>query len=565
MRPEIVIELAIKQVLEKLSLPAVDFSVEHPAEEGHGDFATNVAMALFRESPGESKNPRELAEGLVSQLRLDKGLGKVIDETRIEVAGPGFINFWLRKDWLLVELSRIASSGDDYGRSDWGKGKRILVDYSSPNIAKLFSVGHLRSTIIGQAIYNLYRFLGFRAVGDNHLGDWGTQFGMIIAAVEEKNLDISAMTVEEVEALYVEINNRSKDDPTIRERAKEAFVRLERGEEKARKLWKEAVEISMREFDRIYARLGVKIDYAFGESYYEKIMPEVIEMAKQRGIARQSEGAWIVEFPDLPPAMLVKSDGTTTYFTRDLATIKFRNENPDLKSDLYVYEVGAEQSLHFQQVFAAAAMLGWGKRENYIHVGHGLVLGKDGKKMSTRRGTTFKLEVWLNEIIAKAAEINDKTATEVGIGAVKFNDLKHSPGSNYIFSLEEALSLDGASGPYLQYTYARCRSVLAKAGRESVADILAGKIELNEEEMAVLRKIYQFPEVLLTSAKAMSPNLVCSYVIDLSQRFNTFYNKHTIIGAEKETAEFRLLLTGATAVVIRNALIILGITPLEKM
>lgn len=541
----------LKEVIERVV--GSEVNLEHPSEEKFGDFSSNFAL----KQKGEA-NPRVVAQEWVDKLESsDEVMGLV---EKIDVAGPGFINFYLKKELLIEEAGLVVKAGGDYGKGEWGEGKRVLVEYSSPNIAKRFSVGHFRSTVIGQAVRNLYEFLGWKSVGDNHLGDWGTQFGMMIAAVEEKGLTLSAMDLDEIEALYVEFNTRAKEDETILEKAREAFLRLEQGEEKAREIWQQAVDKSMEEFERIYALIGVKIENAYGESAYEKLMPEVIREAKEKGVTRESEGAMIVEYEDLPPAMLVKSNGTTTYFTRDLATVKFREEG-ELKSDLYIYEVGEEQTLHFRQVFAAVEKLGWADKSKFVHVAHGLILGKDGKKMSTRKGTTVKVEEWLKEIIAKAEEINKESAQAVGVGAVKYFDLKHAPNTSYRFDMEEALKLDGDSGPYLQYALVRTKAILQKSGKEVGGDVSSG--ELNEQEVAVLRWLYRFPEMVEEAAKNFSPNLICSYLFELAQRYNGFYNQHQVIGGENE--EFRLLLTKAVGQVLENGLGLLGIESVSKM
>ncbi len=572
----------IEELVGKLSEGgSISFDLGHPKEENHGDYATNVAMQCFglvkSNIPGGylhklavfASDPKDMAEKIIQDLKKDAQLMEVIE--KIEVAGPGFINFYLKKEVLGKELELAVREGDNYGKGSWGMGKRVLVEYSSPNIAKRFSVGHFRSTVIGQAIRNLYQFSGWETVGDNHLGDWGTQFGMMIAAVEEKGVDISMMTLDEVEELYVEFNGRIKDNPQLLDKAREAFLRLEQGESKAREIWKMAVAKSMEEFERIYRLIGVRIENSYGESSYEELMPSIIEEAKAKKISQKSEGAWIVEFGPstaaqsagreaIPPAMLVKSDGTTTYFTRDLATVKFREEG-ELKSDLYVYEVGEEQTLHFRQVFAAVEKLGWAKKDKFVHVAHGLILGKDGKKMSTRKGTTVKIEDWIGEIVEKAGAINQGAAAAVGVGAVKYFDLKHAPNTSYRFDMEEALRLDGDSGPYLQYALVRTKAVLAKAKKDSFG--LSGSLIMNAEEEKVVRWIYRFGEVVEEAAKNFSPNLVCSYLFELGQRFNGFYNRHQIIGGENE--DFRLLLTKATGQVLENGLKLLGIETVEKM
>ena len=526
-------------------------------DERFGDWATNIAFDLSKQ---ERKSPREVAVELAAKLEGDVELMKVVE--KIAVEGGGFINFWLKEGWLVEELLAV---DENYGRGEWGKGKRVLVDYSSPNIAKQFSVGHLRSTIIGQSLIDLYKFGGWETVGDNHLGDWGTQFGMIIAAVEQQSLDVSGMTVVDLENVYVAYNKAVKDDPDKLDAAREAFARLEKGEKKARDIWQAAINVSLADFDKVYKILGVKIDYAYGESAYLEVMPEVIEEAKEKKLAKISQGALIMELPDLPPAMLVKSNGTTTYFTRDLAAVKFRREKKELKSDLYIYEVGADQTLHFRQLFAAAERLGWLEKGQSVHIGHGLVLGKDRKRMSTRKGTNEGLLSLLNSMVEKAEEFNKDSAKVVGIGAVKFNDLMRSPTSNYIFDMDEALKLEGDSGPYVQYAYARAMNVLAKAGYK-ISDFRFKNMSLNHEEEKLVKKMVEFGVVAEDAARAMAPNFMCTCLIDLAKAFNAMYNKHRIIDADThEQRELRLALSKASAVILKSGLGLLGIGVVEKM
>ncbi len=545
----------VKAALRKVVGDKVDFSVEHPADESHGDYATNVALTLAK---AQKANPREIAEKIKKDLESDAGLMEMVGN--IEIAGVGFINFRLRDDYLVNSLEKSRDLGDKCGDADFMVGKNVLVDYSSPNIAKRFSVGHLRSTIIGQAILNLYKHSGAKVISDNHLGDWGTQFGMIIAAVEEKNLDVSTMAVADLENLYVDFNKRIVETPELRDRAREAFARLEQGEEKARDIWQKAKDVSMKEFYKIYEKLGVpKFDHEYGESAYEQLMPSIIEEVKNKGIARQSEGAWIVEFKDengkeyMPPAMLTKSNGTTTYFTRDLATVKKRITDPELKSGLYVYEVGAEQTLYFKQVFAAVELLGWAKKEQFVHVAHGLMTLPEGK-MSTRKGNTIKLE----DLLEKASEA--ASDERIAVGAVKYNELKRAPGMDYVFKWDEALSMEGNSGPYLQYVYVRCKGVLEKVGEKF------GMTEsLNEDERKLAIGLLKFGEgeVVEGAARNFAPQQICAYLFDLAQRFNGFYDRNRVGGSENEG--FRLLLTVVTGQVIKNGLSLLGIEVVEKM
>lgn len=547
------ISKVISDVLEEMGHADIGFEVEHPKIEEHGDYASNVALVLAKR---EGMNPGNLAAEILGIL---KEKGKIEEIERMEVAGAGFINFWLKEEYLVSELMR-AVEDEKFGESKWGKGKKMLVDYSSPNIAKDFSVGHLRSTIIGEAIRRLYEACGWETIGDNHLGDWGTQFGMIVAAVEEGGKDLKEMSVAEMEKMYVEYNKRAKEDESLREKAKMAFVRLEKGDKGAREIWQKAKEASMAEFKKIYDMLGVKIEHAYGESAYEEEMKSVLEDVEKAGLMEESEGAKIIRLEDMTPGMLVKSDGGTTYLTRDLATIRFRNR--EFGADRYVYEVGAEQSLHFKQVFAAAEKLGYGKASEWVHVAHGLILGEDGKKMSTRKGTGVKMEEWLDRAVAAAGKINKTSARQVGIGAVKFFDLKHTPETSYRFVWKEVLSLDGDSGPYLQYTYARCRSMLEQAGKvEAIA-----KVGLNEEEIVVLRWLYQMEEVVDRAAMEYAPNRLAEWLIELARRFNGLYNKHRFLEAESEEKRIlRLTIAKGVSLVLADGLKILGIEVVEKM
>lgn len=543
-----------------MSLEEVEVGLEHPADEDHGDYASNIAMLLYAgEAEEVFESPRELAEAMVDELKKKKSL--MVRVEKIEVAGPGFINFYLKNKWLVGELGRVVEGGEDYGRGEWGEGQRVLVEYSSPNIAKRFNVGHLRSTIIGQALVNLHEFSGWQTVGDNHLGDWGTQFGMIIAGIEEGGRKVEEMGLEELEGLYVDYNKKSDENDELKEKAREAFARLEKGDEEARKIWQQVVDVSKKEFEKIYDRLGVKTDNCLGESFYEEEMKVVMKEMDKKGLITESQGAKIVEFEDLPPAMLEKSNGTSTYFTRDLATIRHRVKSPKLASDLYIYEVGAEQNLHFKQVFAVAKMMGWAKKKQLVHVGHGLVLGEDGKRLRTRSGKGGKLDDLLNEVVSKAGKLNKEVAEEVGVGAVKFYDLKHNPTTNYKFDEENMLSLDGASGPYVQYAIVRGRSVLEKVEKEEGK--VAKVADLGEVEKRVARWIYRFSEAVERATRERSPNLLAEYLLELAGRFNSFYNQEQILGVKEEG--IRLGVTEAVVIVLEKGMKLLGVEVPEKM
>lgn len=567
-----IIRNSIKKSLAALDCDEdFDFVIEHPSDESNGDYATNAALVGIKKiKDHQFKNPRELALKIVAHLSEDKDLAVLVDIPRMIVAGPGFINFWLRNDYLIRRLNEASLNDKSIGHSDWMKGKRVLVEYSSPNIAKRFSVGHLRSTIIGQALFNLYKGSGAKVTNDNHLGDWGTQFGMIIAAIEMRSeFDWSSTDVNVLEQIYVDFNKQMEEKPELRDKASDAFARLENGDVKAREIWQKSIEISMKEFKKIYKKLGIPMfEHEYGESVYEKMMPAIIQFAKENNIARESQGAWIVEFADLPPAILLKSNGTTTYFTRDLATIRKRLDDKDLLADLYVYEVGAEQTLHFRQVFAAAKML-WPKETEgvrFVHVAHGLMTF-GGTKMSTRKGTNIKLE----DLIFKSGEsaetisagrITKENSEKIGLAAMKYNELKRSPGMNYDFKWGEALAMTGNSAPYLMYSYVRANSILKKKSAET-----SDYNDFNIEEGRLVKWLNRFisGEIIEAAAKNFGPQLVCEYLFELAQRFSIFYEKNQVIGSGGEVEEFRLLLTKVYSLVIKKGLEVLGIEVVEKM
>lgn len=558
-------ELQDQKKISKANLPKI--KIEHPREKTHGDYATNIAMVISKQT---NKSPLKIGETLKSQiLKLKPDLFE-----KIEVVPPGFINFFLSEKTLIRQLKRATK--EEYGSSKIGKGKKVIVDYSSPNIAKPFGIGHLRSTIIGQALYNIYRFLGYKTIGDNHLGDWGSQFGKLIAAIKRWKKGKTDLSIEQLEKLYIKFHKEAEKNPHLVEEGRMWFRKLEEGDREARRIWRACIKISLREFKKIYKLLGVNIDQTLGESFYEVFLPQIIKEVKSKGFAKKSQGALIFEYPknQLPPAMLLKSDGATTYFTRDLAAIKYRLKR--YKPCLIIYEVGVEQKLHFRQLFRAVEMLGWlrSKRIKLIHVAHGLYRTKTGK-FSTRKGGTVHLEEVLNEAVLRAKKIienskenlrkKEKIARIIGIGAVKYNDLSERPSKDIVFDWEKILNLKGNSGPYLQYTCVRCQSVLKKA--KTKMDLRKIKIvPLNEEEKDILREIYKFPEIIQEAAEEFSPNIICNFIFQLSQKYNLFYDLHPILKVkDPDKKRFRLTLTLATGTIVRTGLNLLGISVPERM
>lgn len=547
--------------------------VEYPPKKEYGDYSIFLPLeeAKYLKQKIEEEKPHFVKE--------------------IKVIPPGFLNFYIKEESLLEAVSQILQEKESFGSAD--SSKTAVVDYSSPNIAKPFGIGHLRSTIIGQALYNIYEFLGWNCIGDNHLGDWGTQFGSLIYQIKKEGIEeIENLTTKNLEQIYIRFHQEAAQNPEIKEKAKEWFNKLEKGDKEAERIWKICKDISIKEFDKIYDLLNIKIDKYLGESFYQEIWPQVIQEARKKNLVEESEGALIIKYPNqkFPPALLLKSDGSTTYFTRDLAAVKYRLQ--EWNPELFIYEVGADQALHLQQLFEAVEMLGWCNKDRFIHVAHGLIRSPSGK-FSTRKGETIHLEEVLKEAIEKAKEIikssetnrdlNQKEVEElskkVGIGAIKYNDLASYHSRDIVFDWNKILNLKGNSGPYIQYTYARCKSIMRKAEKElgetDYSKFLSlfyenakgqNKTSFNEKEEALLGIIYQFPEIVADAAKKFSPNLICNFAFDLSKKYNLFYSDCPVLKTDKkETIYFRLALTAAVAQLLKNSLSLLGIEAPEKL
>jgi len=579
------IYLSLKELLVKEGITGVDFVVEHPADLVRGDYFSNAAFVAAKIL---KKNPVELAQA------ISKNFPKEDYVEKIEVVKPGFINFWLSKRYFSQELRRIIQKKEFVSKTV-NSNKKIIVEYSSPNIAKPFTIGHLRSTIIGDAVANLLEATGWKVYRDNHIGDWGTQFGKLIYAIKqwgnEEEIGKADNPVKLLVDLYVRFHKEAEADPSLDDKGREWFNKLERGDKEARELWQKCVGWSLKEFKKIYDQLGIKFTenngLGYGESFFEDKINPVVEELKAKGLLKESEDAMLVFFPNdkFPPLMILKKDGATLYSTRDLATDKFRLEKYG-KDIVVINEVGNEQSLYFQQLYELERMLGWYKEGQRIHIKHGLYRFKD-EKMSTRKGNT----VWLEDILrmavdkaygitmhtgaiaggngtgAKKRKIMDETEKEetvnrIAVGAIKWNDLKRSSHLDVVFDWDEVLNMEGNSGPYLQYVYARIQSVLSKAcGKEIGAE--SAVFEFEPEELTLLRMVCRFPEVLEEAAGNFAPNILCNYLFEVAQSFNLFYQRHKIIGSETES--FRLALTYSVGEVIKNGLGLLGIAAPDKM
>ncbi|MCU0660215.1 MAG: arginine--tRNA ligase [Candidatus Pacebacteria bacterium] len=552
----------IIELLTELGIENPSVSFEHPTELVHGDYSTNVAMVYAKEL---KKNPRVLAEEVKKYIQNQKP--DTIEN--IEIAGPGFINFFLSKQFFVDSLKHIIREGDQFGSNQDGAGKKVLVEYSSPNIAKPFTVGHLRSTIIGDAVANLLAFSGYTVIRDNHLGDWGTQFGKLIVAIKKwgdfEAIKKSQTPIKELVDLYVKFHDEAEKDASLEDEGRAWFTKLEQGDSDARALWQMCVALSMQEFDRIYARLRVSaFDTALGESFFEDKMAAVLVDVKATNIAKESEGAYLIFFDEektkLPPLMLTKKDGSSLYALRDLAADRYRRETYGTDITI-INEVGAEQSQYFRQIFEAEELLGYFPKSQRVHIGHGLYRFAEGK-MSTRKGNVIWLDDILNEAEKRAGELNEATKTDVALAAIKFNDLKREAIKDIVFDWDEILNLHGDTGPYLQYAHARCVSVLEKA-RESLIEPVA--TDTLQQAGSVEKLVYRFPEIVSRATSEYAPHYIATYLIELAHAFSTYYAETKIVDPEDHLSPYKVGLTKAVKIVLKNGLSLLGIPTPEKM
>lgn len=569
---------SLSEIIKHYTDESVEIKLEIPQDISHGDYSCNIALQVSKKL---GKNPREIAEDLKTKI-LDLKLNTL---EKVEVAGPGFLNFYISKEYLEKNLVSINNQKEKYGKSDINNGKKVVVEYSSPNIAKPFTIGHLRSTIIGSALASILEATGWQVFRDNHLGDWGTQFGKQIYAIKEwgreEDIEKAENPVKELVSLYVKFHEEAEKNPELEDAARAWFVKLEQGDPEARRLWQKCIDWSFKEFDKLYKALDVTFTEnngrGFGESYFEDKMTPIVSELEEKNLLKEDKGAKLVYFEDdkYPPLMVLKQDGATLYSTRDLATDKHRLETHG-NDVVIINEVGAEQSLYFNQLYELEKLLGWVKEGQRIHVRHGLYRFKD-MKMSTRKGNTIWLEDVLKEAVDKAQKLGKEgssVASEIGIGALKWNDLKRDPVADIVFDWEDMLSMDGNSGPYVQYTYARTQSILTKAQEGhaelvSASDMILKQVQddkREKEELELLRKLQYFPEMVIFASDNLSTSVICNYLYELAKEFNLFYEKHRILNAEDEnTKNFRLALTTAVGQVIKNGLTLLGISSPQKI
>lgn len=539
-------------------------ALEIPPDNQMGDLAF-PCFPLAREL---RKAPPLIAADLAARLVLPSVVRQVS-------ATGGYLNFYLAPDQLAKQvLQAITTDGDGFGNSDQGAGKNVVIDFSSPNIAKPFGVGHLPTTMIGNSLSRLYRALGYNVIRVNHLGDWGTQFGALIVAYLNwgQNDPLLEDPVQKLYRLYVRFHQEEESNPALRDQARAWFKRLEDGDPEAKRLWDLFCGTSLRTLQQLYQRLGVEFDYYTGESFYVDQLPATIERVKSAGITEISDGALIVPLgDDLPPCLLQKSDGATLYATRDLAALFYRHDH--FQPDRIIYVVAMDQSLHFQQLKLVLDRMGLDWSDSLVHIPFGLVRLPEGK-MSTRRGQMVLFEDLLLEAKLRIDEIiavknpnlpdRERVAEQVAMGAIIFNNLKNSRIKDIIFDWNEMLNFDGETGPYLQYTHARCASVLRKAGGTgSVVDDLQGVTD--EASQAVLKLLCQFPEVIERAAHLYEPSTISRFVLDLAQAFNRFYHNCRILGEASAVEQSRLALVQAVATVMKRGLELLGLQAPEQM
>lgn len=552
----------LAKVIDSLDQDAIFNLLEQPKSSDLGD----IAFPAFSLAKVERKAPQAIAADIAEK----------IDQSAFEkvVATGPYVNFFLDKSKISDQVIKsVIEAGADYGQQDEGHGQNITIDLSSPNIAKPFSVGHLRSTVIGDALSNIFRKMGYNTIKINHLGDWGKQFGLLMVAYKKwgSKEAVEANPIDELLKLYVRINAEIENDPELDEEGRKWFKKLEDGDPEATELWQWFRDESLVEFNRIYKLLGVEFDSLNGEAFYNDKMDEGVQILEEKGLLKESKGASIVELDDvnLPPAMIKKSDGATLYITRDIATAMYRARTYNFVKNIYA--VGQEQSNHFRQLKAVLKKMGFDWSDDMVHVDFGLVT-KNRQKLSTRKGNIILLEPTLQEAISRAkAQIEEKNpelenkeevAHAVGVGAVKFYDLKTDRRNGYDFDLEAMVSFEGETGPYVQYAYARIQSILRKANFTPSTDATYSLSD--PESWEIIKLLQDFSRVVKRAAENYDPSLIAKYAINLAQAFNKYY-AHTRILDESPERESRLALSYSTAVVLKEALRLLGVDAPEKM
>ena len=558
-----------EKIKEVTNIETIENFIEIPANKEMGDYS----LPCFKLAKELKKSPQMIANDIKEQLDVDGGIIQKIEEKN------GYLNFFINpKSLIKTVLEEISEKKEEFGESEIGEGKTIVIDYSAPNIAKPFHIGHLRSTVIGGSLYKIYEALGYKVIGINHLGDYGTQFGKLIEGYKRwgQEYNIEEDPINELTKIYVRINDLCKEDNAVLEECRNNFKKLEDGDAYCTNLWTKFRELSLKEFQRIYDLLDVHFDSLNGEAFYSDKMQEIVDLLQKSGKLEESEGAKVIKLDEkqMPPCLIIKSNGSTTYATRDLAAILYRARTYNFDKALYV--TSYEQILHFKQVFEVAKLLGLNEKytNNLIHVPFGMVQLSTGK-MSTREGNIIKLEDLLNEAISRASQIieeknpelqdKEQIAKKVGIGAVIFNDLYNSRIKDEIFDWDTMLNFNGETGPYLQYTYVRTNSILERAKYIPTVNTINFNLLSDETSINLIKAIYEFSNIIKLAASKNEPYIIARYLIDVAQLFSTFYNENKIIDENTEVKEARVYLTYCTNVVLKKGASLLGIKMPERM
>ena len=553
----------LSQNIEVLTSEEISQLIEIPPKPEMGDFA----FPCFRLAKSYHKAPPMIAQD------LKESIGDQAFLSEIKVIG-GYLNFYVDKAQYAQQIIDKYNNATDYGCSDQGKDKTICIDYSSPNVAKNFHVGHLRTTIIGNSLYKIFSKLGYKVVRINHLGDWGTQFGKLIVAYKKwgSREAVEEKGIEELMDIYVKFHEEAEKDDSLNDEARAWFLKMEQGNEEALEIWQWFRDISLKEFMRVYNILGMEFDSFAGESFYRDKTADVINRLTDDGLLKESQGAMIVPLDeyDMPPCIVAKKDGSSIYATRDLAAILYRKATYNFDRCLYV--TGLEQKLHFAQVFKVIELMGNDYAKNLVHIPYGLVSLKSGK-ISSRKGNVIFAEDLLRESINKTTSIieeknpdipdKEEVAKQVGIGAIIFNDLYNQRIKDVIFDWNKLLNFDGETGPYVQYTYARASSVLRKIGE--VPDTIDYTLLTNEASIGLLKEIERYPQVIKDAAERYEPSVIARYSIDLAHAFNKFYHECQINVEDETTKYTRTNVVKIARYIIKDALSLLGIQCPEQM
>lgn len=561
----------LSEHIEGLSAEEIAKMIEIPQDSKMGDYA----FPCFRLAKTLRKAPAAIAADLAEKIKGDS-LFSAVEQVN------AYVNMFLdRAEFTRKVMESVITEKDRYGASSIGGNKPVIVEFSSPNIAKPFHIGHIRSTVIGNSINKIYSFLGYDVIRINHLGDYGTQFGKMIVSYRRwgNREDVVREPIKTLLSYYVKFHEEAENDPSLEDEARAVFTKLENGEKEETELWQWFRDESLKEFNRVYRMLGIEFDSYAGESFYSDKMPRILQELKDKGLLKESEGAQIVDLEEynLPPALITKSDGSSLYITRDIAAAVYRKEHYDFFKNIYV--VASQQNLHFQQWFKVVEMMGYDWAGSCVHVPFGLVSLEDGT-MSTRHGRVVFLEDVLNRAVEQTKEIIkeknvntdciEDTARMVGIGAVMFQELSNNRIKDYVFSWDKVLNFDGETGPYVQYTHARAASVLRNAGEAAEKALAeADKADMSyiggDSAYELAKLIYQFPDVVLDAGEKYEPSVVTRHIVDVAQCFNKFYHDEHILVDNEEEKKAKLILTYAAKQTIKNGLDLLGIQAPEKM